>query len=618
MTARTFDVEAALGDDRWIQDLARGLVQDASEAEDALQEARLALLRSPQLRDADPRPWLARVAINFVKKRRREESRRRRRELLVAQKERQLSLPEEAMERLELRRQVLEAVVALEEPYRSTLVLRFFEDLSVREISRAAEVPINTVKTRLLRALGQLRRRLDARHGGKGAWAVLLFPFLAPALRAAVIGGGVVGAQGAAGAGSISMKIANLSLQGGVASMSVKAIAAAVGISGAILLGGFAMIHRSSGVAPDATQSRNAGDGVAARGAPAVSSGLSARAGDARRAAELEKAAKPAPDSSSPDAAKGEDAENSGDAAMAQASPTDSPVGPDALAVREAFQLLKSQYGEGDRKGWRAIGEAIGKLQQLILSGPEGFDEFLALLDEEPDAGFLEALLHNLPLGGGEHRQGILDSQELHEEILARFAESQDPTKQAAFLRFFAYNRSLSASRMDDFLQLARSGAELPVRRIAVDAIASNRDLIADTWQVLANTLEHDADPECRDSAVYGLATADTDGARNLVNAAFTSPDERLRAAALGSAAGDRIPAEVTGGDAGQYLLQQLQEARTPRYKMAILKRLVAKPPEGAVDELRRAMAEESDMGVRKSYRQALEAIEESRGVPSK
>jgi hypothetical protein len=51
---------------------------------------------------------------------------------------------------------------------------------------------------------------------------------------------------------------------------------------------------------------------------------------------------------------------------------------------------------------------------------------------------------------------------------------------------------------------------------------------------------------------------------------------------------------------------------------MAILKRLVAKPPEGAVDELRRAMAEESDMGVRKSYRQALEAIEESRGVPSK
>ena len=46
MTARTFDVEAALGDDRWIQDLARGLVQNASEAEDALQEARLALLRS--------------------------------------------------------------------------------------------------------------------------------------------------------------------------------------------------------------------------------------------------------------------------------------------------------------------------------------------------------------------------------------------------------------------------------------------------------------------------------------------------------------------------------------------------------------------------------------------
>jgi hypothetical protein len=262
--------------------------------------------------------------------------------------------------------------------------------------------------------------------------------------------------------------------------------------------------------------------------------------------------------------------------------------------------------------GWKAVGENISRLQELILSGPEGLTEFLGLLDEEADDSFLEAILHHLPQAGTDFRQGILEHQELHQEIWARYEEAERPARQAAFLRFFAFNRALSSSRMDDFLSIASSEPDRQVRQIAIDAIASNPDLIADTWEVLARTVEHDPDPECKETAIHGLAYAETEGARALVKAAFTSPDERLRAAALGSVAADRVPEGMTEGEAVAFLIGEFRAARTPRYKMAILKRFVGNPREVFAEEVRRAIPEEKDMGIRKEYSEALRQIEEA------
>jgi len=60
-------------------------------------------------------------------------------------------------------------------------VLRFYEDLPPRTIARRMGVPVATVKTRLARALAQLRARLDREHGGDGrSWALALLPLAAP------------------------------------------------------------------------------------------------------------------------------------------------------------------------------------------------------------------------------------------------------------------------------------------------------------------------------------------------------------------------------------------------------------------------------------------------------
>jgi RNA polymerase sigma-70 factor, ECF subfamily len=54
------------------------------------------------------------------------------------------------------------AVARLDEPYRETIMLRFYSELSLAEIAAETERPIGTVKTHLFRGLNRLRAALAA------------------------------------------------------------------------------------------------------------------------------------------------------------------------------------------------------------------------------------------------------------------------------------------------------------------------------------------------------------------------------------------------------------------------------------------------------------------------
>lgn len=60
----------------------------------------------------------------------------------------------------ERQRAIRQAVEALDDPYRETVALRFFAELSLNEIAAATGRPLNTVKTHLHRGLARLRDRL--------------------------------------------------------------------------------------------------------------------------------------------------------------------------------------------------------------------------------------------------------------------------------------------------------------------------------------------------------------------------------------------------------------------------------------------------------------------------
>src|SRR5215468_5349923 len=167
--------------------LARRLV-GADRADDVVQETFAAALRSPPDPDRPARPWLGRVLRNVAKMRYRGDARRMLREDAVAVEPVTANDPAQIVGRLEVHRAVCDALVALDEPYRTTLVLHYYDGLSLAEIARKDSVPEATVRWRHKQALDRLRARLDERSGGdRRAWMAALAP-LASA-RPVVMGG---------------------------------------------------------------------------------------------------------------------------------------------------------------------------------------------------------------------------------------------------------------------------------------------------------------------------------------------------------------------------------------------------------------------------------------------
>ncbi|MEM9380699.1 MAG: sigma-70 family RNA polymerase sigma factor [Planctomycetota bacterium] len=158
-------IDALLAEADWVRALARALVDRDDLADDAAQEVWLAALQAPAPPRESGRGWLGQVARNVVRKTFRAESRRNAREEAVAREEEQPSTLD-VVERFSTQQAVGTAVLALEEPYRETVLLRFYEELGLREIAERTGVAVSTVDWRIRRALGELRGALDREAGG--------------------------------------------------------------------------------------------------------------------------------------------------------------------------------------------------------------------------------------------------------------------------------------------------------------------------------------------------------------------------------------------------------------------------------------------------------------------
>lgn len=69
-------------------------------------------------------------------------------------------LPESQLESLELHETVQKEILKLPEKYRTVIVLKYIEELSLNEISEILDLPLGTVKTRIHRGREALRQQL--------------------------------------------------------------------------------------------------------------------------------------------------------------------------------------------------------------------------------------------------------------------------------------------------------------------------------------------------------------------------------------------------------------------------------------------------------------------------
>ncbi len=153
----------------WTRQLARGLVGSDVAADDVLQDTWLAALRRPPDPSQPLRPWLGTVVRNKVFNRSRERARRDAREARADESEGSESA-ESLLGRLEMHKILVDVVTELAEPYRQTILLVYFEELSSAEIGERSNVPASTIRGRLKTALELLREALDVRLGGRSAW----------------------------------------------------------------------------------------------------------------------------------------------------------------------------------------------------------------------------------------------------------------------------------------------------------------------------------------------------------------------------------------------------------------------------------------------------------------
>jgi RNA polymerase sigma-70 factor (ECF subfamily) len=165
---------------------ARAILRDEQDVEDVLQDAYLSAFRSLDRFERRSRfsTWLVRITVHHAIDR----SRRRARlvpvepgfeDALVARRGAALSGshavdPERVSGARELTRLVESGIDALPDPYRVVFVLREVESLDTEEVAACLGIEPATVKTRLHRARGLLRARLEQ---ALGAAARDAFPF---------------------------------------------------------------------------------------------------------------------------------------------------------------------------------------------------------------------------------------------------------------------------------------------------------------------------------------------------------------------------------------------------------------------------------------------------------
>lgn len=157
----------------FVRALARSLVSDPGGADDIEQETWLRALQHGPRERSNLRGWLATVMQNTLRNRARERARRELRESNAARSER-IAPSSLAAEQADTLRSLVGAVVALDEPYRSTVLSLYFQGLSSRELAVREGLAEATVRSRHQRALAKLREALDDQSGGRERWCSAL------------------------------------------------------------------------------------------------------------------------------------------------------------------------------------------------------------------------------------------------------------------------------------------------------------------------------------------------------------------------------------------------------------------------------------------------------------
>ncbi len=167
---------------RFVRRLAGDMLGLGREADDLAQDVVFAAIRTDALARV-PRPamraWLARTVQRLAGAHRRQTSARTARESDHATQRDEVPTPLGLAVKKETVQTVYDAVLSLPEPYLTTVLLTYYEDLSAEQIAVRLALPIATVRSQQQRAKAKLREQLQRELGGsEQALGVALLPLV--------------------------------------------------------------------------------------------------------------------------------------------------------------------------------------------------------------------------------------------------------------------------------------------------------------------------------------------------------------------------------------------------------------------------------------------------------
>ena len=171
-----------------VYSLVYRMVNDPADAADTVQEVFIKVFRGIKRFNGQSslKTWIYRIAVHEASNRRRWWFRHKSKEVTIEAEvseqsetpglgykdtlEDRAESPFESAMHEEVRAKVEAELAQLNEPYRSTVVLRDIEDLSYEEIAEITGVSLGTVKSRLMRGRQALKKRLEQyvkQHGAE-------------------------------------------------------------------------------------------------------------------------------------------------------------------------------------------------------------------------------------------------------------------------------------------------------------------------------------------------------------------------------------------------------------------------------------------------------------------
>jgi len=171
-----------------VYSLVYRMVNDPADAADTVQEVFINVFRGIKRFNGQSslKTWIYRIAVHEASNRRRWWFRHKGKEVTIEAEAREQDeapglgykdtlqdgheSPFESAMHEEVRTKVEAELAQLNEPYRTTVVLRDIEDLSYEEIAEITSVSLGTVKSRLMRGRQALKKRLEQyvkQHGAE-------------------------------------------------------------------------------------------------------------------------------------------------------------------------------------------------------------------------------------------------------------------------------------------------------------------------------------------------------------------------------------------------------------------------------------------------------------------